>query len=398
MDFQFGEKEEKLRAEIRQFVKDNLPVNHIPAPFEEENSDETWAFAMHIAKKLAERKWLTMAWPVEHGGLGASVAERAVFGEEIGYWGIPGVGMGVSGTAWVGPTLMLLGTEEQKKKYLPLISSADPDGVWCTGYSEPNAGSDFANIRTRAEKRGDYYYVNGQKVWTSAAHRARWCWLACRTDPSVQKKHQGISLILVDMKSPGVVVRPIKTYIGFHYFNEVFFDDVKVPVENLVGQENHGWYHLMQALAFERGVALGASAASRRLLDELVLFCKETGALKKTEVRQKIADITVEVASLRNLALEAVWKMSQGATVIYEPSRDKAYNDQVWMALGRIGTDILGTYATLDPMQKKNKWAKVRGALEHLYWMAPGMTIAAGTTDTMRNIVGQFGLQLPRSY
>ncbi len=398
MDFQFGEKEEKLRAEIRQFVKENIPAGHIPAPFEEENSDETWEFAMHIAKKLAAKKWLTIAWPVEYGGLGASVTERAVFGEEVGYWGIPGVGMGVSGTAWVGPTLMLLGTDEQKKKYLPLIASADPDGVWCTGYSEPNAGSDFANIRTRAEKRGDYYYVTGQKVWTSAAHRARWCWLACRTDPSAQKKHQGISLILVDMKSPGVVVRPIKTYIGFHYFNEVFFDDVKVPVENLVGTENHGWYHLMQALAFERGVALGASASSRRLLDELILFCKETGAIKKTEVRQKIADITVEVAALRNLALEAVWKMAKGATVIYEPSRDKAYNDQLWMAMGRIGTDILGAYSTLDPMNKQNKWAKVKGAIEHMYWMAPGMTIAAGTTDTMRNIVGQFGLQLPRSY
>ena len=398
MNFQFSEKEEKLRAEIRQFVKDNLPLHHMPLLFEEENSEESWEFSMHIAKKLAERRWLTISWPVEYGGLGATVAEHAVFTEEVGYWGIPGVGMGVSGTAWVGPTLLLLGTEAQKKKYVPLIAAGDLDGVWCTGYSEPNAGSDFANIRTRAERRGDYYYVNGQKVWTSAAHRARWCWLACRTDPNAQKKHQGISLIIVDMKSPGVVVRPIKTYIGFHYFNEVFFDDVKVPVENLVGQENHGWYHLMQALAFERGLALNGSASARRLLDELIMFCRETGALERPEIRQKIADISVEVASLRNLALEAVWKMSQGATVIYEPSRDKAYNDQILLAVGRIGTDILGTYATLDPMQKENKWVKLGGAIEHMYWMAPGLTIAAGTTDTMRNIVGQFGLQLPRSY
>ena len=398
MDFQFGEKEEKLRKEIRQFVKENLPRNHIPAPFEEENSDETWEFAMHIAKKLAEKKWLTMSWPVEYGGSGASIWERIVFGEEAGYWGIPGVGMGVSGTAWVGPTLILLGTEEQKKKYLPLISSADPDGVWCTGYSEPNAGSDFANIRTRAEKSGNHYVINGQKVWTSAAHRARWCWLAVRTDPNVQKKHQGISLIIVDMKSPGVVVRPIRTYIGFHYFNEVFFDDVKVPVENIVGQENHGWSHLMQALAFERGVAVTVSGISRRLLDELVLFCQESGQIKKPEVRQKLAEIAAEIETLKVLAYEAAWKVAVGKTVIYEPSRDKAYADLIMQYLGRIGTEILGSYSQLDPMHKHNKWIKVRGALEHMYWMAQGMAIAAGTTDTMRNIIGQFGLQLPRSY
>ena len=398
MDFQFNEKEENLRKEIRQFAKDNLPRGHIPAMFEEENSDETWEFAMYIAKKLADKKWLTMSWPKEYGGTDASVWERVVFGEEASYWGIPGLGMGVSGTAWVGPTLILLGTEEQKKKYLPPISAAEPDGVWCTGYSEPNAGSDFANIRTRADKHGDHYVVSGQKVWTSAAHRARWCWLAVRTDPSVQKKHQGISLIIVDMKSPGVVVRPIKTYIGFHYFNEVFFDDVKVPVENIVGQENHGWYHLMQALAFERGVSIGTSSMCRRLLDELVAFCNETGQIKKPEVRQKIADIAVEVETLKLLAYEAAWKMSSGQQVIYEPSRDKAYGDVILPTLGRIGTEILGAYSQLDPMNKHNKWVKVRGALEHMFWMSPGMTIAAGTTDTMKNIIGQFGLQLPRSY
>ena len=398
MDFQFSEKEEQLRAEIRRFVKENLHADKYHSGYEEEHSDEAWEFAMHIAKKLAARKWLTLSWPVEHGGLGAGAMESAVFKEEVGYWGIPGTGMGMGGTAWVGPTLILLGTEAQKKTHLPLIASADPDGVWCTGYSEPNAGSDFANIRTRAEKRGDSYYVSGQKVWTSAGHRARWCWLACRTDPGAKKKHEGISLMIVDMKSPGVVVRPIKTYVGFHFFNEVFFDDVKVPAENIVGQENHGWHHLMQALSFERGVAIGAGAFARRLLDELVLFCKETGSINKMQVRHKLADIAVELAALRDLAFEAVWKTSQGTMAIYEPSRDKALNDQLWLAMARVGTDIIGAYSMLDPLCPENRWSKIKGLFDNFYWGAPGMSIAAGTTDTMRNIVGQFGLKLPRSY
>jgi len=202
----------------------------------------------------------------------------------------------------------------------------------------------------------------------------------------------------VDMKSPGVVVRPIRTYIGLHMFNEVFFDDVKVPVENLVGQENHGWQHLMQALAFERGVAIRTSGATRRLLEELIHYCNETGLARKPEVRQKLADAAVEIETLKMLAYEAVWKMNTGKTVIYEPARDKAYNDILMQALGKVGTEILGAYSSLDPMNKQNKWIKVKGALEHMYWMARGMSIAAGTTDTMRNIVGQFGLQLPRSY
>ena len=146
---------------------------------------------MSIAKKLAEKKWLTLTWPKEYGGLAASPMERLTFAEESGYWGIPGYKMGVSGTGWVGPTLMLLGTEEQKKTYLPLIASGDPDGVWCTGYSEPDAGSDFASLQTSAERVGDEYIINGQKVWNSAGHRARYCWLACRTDPNAKRGAPG---------------------------------------------------------------------------------------------------------------------------------------------------------------------------------------------------------------
>ncbi len=399
MDFLFGEKEEQFRKEIREFVKENLPTGQPGSSLlTEEHADETWEFSMSIAKKLSDKGWLTLSWPKEYGGMGASIAERLVFGEEAGYWGIPGIGMGVSGTGWVGPSLMLFGTEEQKKKHLPLIASADPDGVWCTGYSEPDSGSDFASLQTRAERKGDEYIINGQKIWTSAAHRARWCWLAAKTDPNVTKKHHGISIIIVDMKSEGVTIRPIPTYHGFHSFNEVFFSDVRVPVENLVGEENRGWYQLMQSLAFERGVALGSSGSTRRILDELVHFAAETGAIKNPIVRQKLAGIAVEIEALRLLAYEAAWKTSEGMAVIYEPSRDKAYNDVILDKLSVIGTEILGAYSQMDPLHSDTKWTKIGGAIEAVYWSTPGMATAAGTTDTMRNIVGQYGLQLPKSY
>jgi alkylation response protein AidB-like acyl-CoA dehydrogenase len=400
MDFKFGEKEEALRAEIRQFVKENFPPGYMPASQSEETTDESWEFTMHISRKLSEKKWLTLSWPVEYGGAGASLMEVLVFNEEAGYWGIPGTGMGVSGTAWVGPTLMLLGTEEQKKKYLPPIAAAEPDGIWCTGYSEPNAGSDFANLRTRAERKGDHYVINGQKVWNSVGHKARWCWLAARTDTNVQKKHQGISLIIVDMKSPGITVRPIMTYYGFHIFNEVFFDDVKVPVENLVGHENKGWHHLMQALSFERATAVRLSGEARRYLDELVQMCRETGAIKNPAVRRKLADIAAEIETVKILAYETVWKQSAGKNVTYEPSRDKANADIMMQMLCRIGTELVGAYAQLDPLDvnKKTKWNRLMGAIEYRYWINPGTAVAAGTTDTQRNIVGQFGLKLPRAY
>ncbi|MDY6933014.1 MAG: acyl-CoA dehydrogenase family protein [Spirochaetota bacterium] len=399
MNFQFNEKEEKLRAEIREFVKNELPPGFSGGAFEDEHDDDDWDFAMSIAQKLAKKGWLTINWPKEYGGMGASLWEQVVYAEEVGYWRIPGTMMGVSGVGWVGPSLIMFGSEEQKKKYMPLIAAGDPDGVWCTGYSEPDAGSDFANIRTRAERKGDEYIINGQKVWTSAAHRSRWCWLAVKTDANAKKKHHGISIIIVDMKSPGVTVRPIINYVGYHIFNEVFFDNVRVPAENLVGQENRGWYQLMQSLMYERGsVAIGAYGACKRILDELIHFAREKDLLQKQQVRQKLADITTEIESLKMLAYQTIWVMTQGNIPITEPSRDKALTDMLMEKLSIIGSEVIGAYSQIDPLDNKSAWAINRARIEKSYWMFPGIAIAAGTTDTQRNIVGQFGLELPKSY
>jgi len=397
MDFEFGEKEQQLREEIRQFVKENIPPNQVP--YFEEHDDREWAFSMSIARKLARKGWLTLSWPKEYGGMGASEWERMVYLEEVGYWGIPGWSMGIGGIGWVGPSLMLFGSEELKKKHIPLIASGQPDGVWCTGYSEPDAGSDFANLQTRAERKGDEYVINGQKVWTSAAHRARWCWLAARTDPGGPRKHDGISILIVDMKSKGVSVRPIVSFYGFHLFNEIFFNDVHIPETNLVGVENQGWRQLMHSLGFERSYStVVVYGESKRLLDELLEFARETGALQRPYIRQKLADVAVEIETLKVLAYETVCKMSKGERIIWEPSRDKAFRDMINDQLSRVGTEILGAYAQVDPLETDSRWSRLRGRAERLYYRWTGYASAAGTTDNQRNIIGQFGLQLPKSY
>lgn len=398
MEFQFGEKEEKLRSEIRQFVRDNFPADYFGHFFEEEMDDDAWAFSMSISKKLAQRKWLTMHWPEEYGGSNASIWERVVFAEESGYWAIPGIGMGISGTAWVGPSLMLFGTKEQQDKYIPPIAAGEPDGIWCTAYSEPDSGSDLASLQTVANKEGNEYIINGQKVWTSVAHRARWMWLACRTNTEVQKKHHGLSLFIVDMNSEGLTIRPIKNFVGGHIFNEIFFKDVRVPAENLVGEENNGWAHLITALSFERGVAIPFYGRAKRLFDELLNYAKELHVYHKPEIRHKLAEIAIDLEAAKLLAYEAAWKEHAGLTIIHEPSRDKANMDILFEKLTRIGANLLGAFSQMDPLNKHTRWTKIYGAVEHLYYYCIGIAIAAGTTYTQKTIVGQFGLQLPRSY
>ena len=230
------------------------------------------AFTKDMAKRLADKGWLTLAWPEEYGGQGRSIMEQVVYREEMSYWNVPGTDLGTGAISWVGPVLMIVGTEEQKREHLPPIAAGDR--YWCTLYSEPGSGSDLASLQTAAVRDGDDYVINGQKIWTSSAHIADWGWLAARTN-SDAPKHRGISLFMLDMKSPGVSVRPIVNMAGGHDFNEVYFDDVRVPAANLVGQEDRGWYTLAVALDFERS-GVGYSATARRTLETLTEYARET--------------------------------------------------------------------------------------------------------------------------
>ena len=400
MDFGFGEREETLRREIREFAKAELPRGWLISPFEEDEvRDEDWPFVMSISKKLSEKGWLTMSWPKEHGGQGASLLEQMVYREEAGYWGIPGTHMGVSGVGWVGPCLILFGTDDQKKKYLPLIAAGEPDGVWCTGYSEPDAGSDFGNMRTQAVKKDGEYVINGQKIWTSAAHLARWMWLAAITDPNAPKKHQGISIFIVDMKSKGITVNSIINFVGYHTFNDVFFDDVRVPQENLVGDENRGWALLMSALSYERSfVGEMYCGYHKRILDELVQYAKDTGLFKEPRIRHELADRAIDVEIAKIFTYHTFWMKDKGRIPVFEPSRNKVFNDSVMERLARTGMEILGIYSQIDPLSRDSKWRKLGGAIENLYWLSPGASSAAGTDEIEKNAIGQFGLKLPKSY
>jgi alkylation response protein AidB-like acyl-CoA dehydrogenase len=394
VDFKFTEKEETLRREIREFAQKELPVDWFCLPVEEQMEYEPV-----FSKKLAEKGWLTMAWPKEYGGWGASIMEQVVYNEEVAYWGIPGSMMGVSGVSWIGLSLLLFGNEEQKKKYLPLISSGGPDGVWCTLYSEPDAGCDLANLQTRAVKEGDHYVVNGQKTWTSAAHVARWGWLLARTDPNAPKKHHGISLFIVDMKSTGVIINPLFSIAGKRVFNEVFFDNVRIPVSNLVGEENKGWHYVMSSLAEERSSTGNFIMVSKRVLEELINYVKEEmggeSLSRDPIIRQKLANIAIEIEIARFLNYRLVWEMSKNILSPNTASEVKLVNDELMEHVAITGMQILGLYSRLEEGSKR---VKLRGMVESLYLLFLGIRSAAGTDEVQKNIMGQIGLGLPRSY
>lgn len=400
MDFKLGEKEKLLKAEIAEFAKKEMPADWVGFTLIDRECSN-WEFEKGMSRKLAQRGWLVMSWPKEYGGQDASLWEQTVYDMELAYWRIPGATMGISGVGWVGPCLMLFGNKEQKRKYLPMIASGEADGLWCTGYSEPNAGSDLANLQTRATKDGDNYIINGQKVWTSAAHRARWCWLMARTDTGDTKKHRGLSLFIVDMKSPGITVRPLLNYYERHHFNELFFDNVRIPATNLVGEENRGWYQLMKALAFERRSPSPTTyGAFKRLLEELVEHTRNTQhegrrLSDNPAIRRRLAELAIELEILKLFAFQMTWKMSYGEIPAYEASRNKLLIDRVTKLAANIGVEILGMYAQADP---KSNWAHLNGVIQGAYLGFPGNHIAAGTAEIEKSIIAQFRLGLPKSY
>src|SRR6266436_1762841 len=299
MDFNYSPEEEKFRQEVHAWLEVNLPDDLREGRDEELAQDERWKRHRAWHKKLYEGGWVGLWWPKEYGGRGASVIEQVVFNEELARAGAP-AGVNMNGITLLGPTLMHWGTEEQKKRYLPKILPAEE--IWCQGYSEPGSGSDLASLQTRAVEDGDHFVVNGQKVWTSQAQYSDWCFLLVRTDPNAPK-HQGISYLLVDMRSPGITVRPLVQITGDAEFNEVFFADVRVPKTNLVGRENEGWQVAMTTLQFER-VGLGAVYSFDRLIRELTTLAQRRTlngrpAIEDGYVRERLARLATEAAALR---------------------------------------------------------------------------------------------------
>jgi alkylation response protein AidB-like acyl-CoA dehydrogenase len=343
-----------------------------------------------MTRKLAERKWLAMAWPEEYGGLNAPHMQQLIYNEEMAYRGAPG---GFSmGVAWVGPAIMLYGTGEQKQQFLPRITSGED--VWCTLYSEPGAGSDLASLQTRAVEDGDEFVINGQKIWTSGATRSQWGWLAARTDAEAPK-HKGISTFVVPMDAPGISIRPLINMAGQAGFNEVFFDNVRIPKDYLVGELNRGWYQVAVALDFERS-GIQAYAGGRRTLERLVEFVREhpdETVRRNPQIRMRLADRAVELATGTYIAYRIPWMQSRGIIPNYEASISKLYGSELGQRLALTGIQLLGTYGGLEP---GSKWAPLKGRLERAYLTAVSSTIAAGTSEVQRGIIATRGLGLPR--
>ena len=395
MDIQFTDEEVAFREEIQQFLRDELPDDWDPLNQGSPHSPEQLPFTKAMADKLADKGWLTLAWPEEYGGQARSIMEQTVYREETTYWGVPGTDLGTGAIGWVGPVLMISGTEEQKSEHLPPIANAER--YWCTLYSEPGSGSDLASLQTSAVRDGDDYIINGQKIWTSSGHIADWGWLAARTDPDAPK-HRGISLFMLDMKSQGVTVRPIVNMAGSHEFNEVYFDNVRVPKGNLVGEENRGWYTLAVALDFERS-GVGYSASARRTLETLVKYAKETERNGKPLsedpiVRHKLAERKIEIEVSRWLSYQVAWMQSQDMVPNAEASMSKLFGTELTQKVALTGMDILGMTGQLS---KGSKWAPLQGYIQRLSLSSVSSTIAAGTSEIQRDIIARRGLGLPRA-
>lgn len=395
MDFGFTTEEEAFRREICDFLESEVPQRWKELGYQIwEETDESWAITRAWNHKLGEKGWLALAWPKEYGGQARSIMEQLVFSEETSYYGTP---TGIETTitiGWVCPTIMIYGTEEQKKDYLS--KAAMGDLIFCLGYSEPGAGSDLAAVQTRAVEDGDDYVVNGQKIFTTVAHRADYCWLAARTDPDVPK-HKGISMFVVDMKTPGITVRPLINIMGFHSFNEVFFDDVRVPKRNLVGEKNRGWYQLAVALDFERS-GVGLAAMARRTLEELVKFCQETRRngevlAKDPIIRHKLADLAIQIEVSRMLCYRIAWMQSKGLIPNYEASMGMLFGSELLRRLANVGMEILGLHGQID---RGSKWAPLQGRIMRECLTSISIGVGGGTSEIQRNIIAMRGLGLPR--
>jgi alkylation response protein AidB-like acyl-CoA dehydrogenase len=396
MDLNLTASEKQFRDELADWLKANVPPDWEQRRLHDSMHDR-FQFLRAWQKRVFEAGWAGVAWPKEYGGRGATLMEQVIFTQEMAKAGAPPLA-NVLGLSLIGPTIIHYGTDPQKKRFLANILSADE--IWCQGFSEPNAGSDLAGLRTEARLEGGHYIVNGQKIWNSYGWAAHWCALVTRSDPNSQK-HKGLTYLLVDMKSPGVEVRPLRQMTGESEFTELFFRDVKVPVENALGTPGDGWNVALGTLAHERatlGVAM--QIVMRRQLDRLIELSRtlESNGRPKTEdpvVRQKIAQSYVENEVVRLAHMRAVSKIIQTGAPGPEGSILKLEWSESNQRFQAMAQEILGPYAQLT---EGSNLAIDNGAWSYSYLRSRGNTIEAGTSEIQRNIVSQHVLGLPRSY
>ncbi|MFP6581652.1 MAG: acyl-CoA dehydrogenase family protein [Candidatus Hydrogenedentota bacterium] len=358
------------------------------------SSDECFEFCQSMQKKLAEKGWLTMAWPKEFGGQDASIINQLLFNESMAYYHAPGVD--IFGMKMFAPAVMLFATDEQKERILTPIANGEV--TYCQGWSEPNSGSDLASLKTSAIKDGDHYIVNGQKIWTTGAHRADSMFLLARTDPT-EKRGKGLSVFNVeDMRAPGIDVRPIHYMNGGHMYNEVYFTDVRIHESNLIGDENGGWAQTRATMNFERS-GVGNFVDVKHALTGLVDYCKNTNRdgkpiIENPIVRQKIAKLYIDAEVGRALAYRCAWEQEKGNMIVSTTlaSESKVFGSELRQQLSYFSTEIMGLHGQLESCP----WSPLDGSMADAYTWCMGGNIAAGTSEIQRNLIAWVGLGLPR--
>ncbi len=385
MDFEYTPEEESFRAEVRDFIEENLPAKDQRGP----NFLATWL------EKVRAKGWVGFSWPKEYGGSDGGLIEQTILREEMALAKAPPLGASFMGLAWVGPGIMQYGTDAQKKRFIPDI--LDSKVTWCTGYSEPNHGSDLASIQCKAERDGDYYVVNGQKTWTTGAPWSQWIILLTRTQFDVAVKHDGITCLLVPMDSAGVEVRSIENMAGDRHFAEVFFTDVRVPVENRLGAEGEGWKVTVSALANERS-SIGEVTQMFEKLDTLKALVNSSTkqgkpANRDPAVRRRIAVFETKIAAMKYNGLRYLTKQIKGEPLTSETSVNKLHRASLEIEMDDFAVELTGQSGLLlkgsDTTVDGGSWAK-----SSLNW--PNVVIGGGTPNIQRNIIAERILGQPK--
>ena len=388
MDLRDRPEDEAFRKEVRTWLTDHVVGEFAALDGRGGSGDETYWFETRLEweRVMAADGWTCLGWPVEWGGRGASIAHQVIFNEEYVKAKAPGR-VSILGEGLIGPTILHYGTDEQKARFLPPIVAGTE--LWCQGYSEPNAGSDLANVQTKAVLDGDQWSVTGQKVWTSLAHQSDWCFVVCRTEPG-SLRHKGLSYLLVPMDQPGVEVRPITQLTGTSEFNEVFFDGARTDQANVLGEVGDGWRVALATLAFERGVALlGHQVSFRRELDHLVEVAQSNGRADDPVIRQRLAGAFAELEILRFNTLRSLSAID-GPVAPPEASIIKLFWASWHRSLGELAMDVLGMAGTVvaTPPYELD-------AFQRTFLFSRSETIYGGSNEIQKNIIGERVLGLP---
>lgn len=392
MDFKLTSEQEKRKKEFYAVCEEL--AKKAPHPILGEKTifgtEHGWAYFCYCAREFAKRGWLSLSWPAEYGGTGNRM-DQVLLADAMGYNGVPGIDP--FGVGMLAPTLLAVGSEDLKKEFLPPIARAEV--MWCELWSEPNAGSDLAALTATAIRKGDEYIVNGQKIWNTNAHNADWGFGIFKSDPN-GKKHRNLSFLLMDMKTPGISVRPLYYMNSGHILNEVFFDDVHVPARNLVGKEHEGWGVVNVLAGFERS-NIGAVAGMRRALEEMVKYCNETmrngkPLSKDPLLRNRLAQVACEIEAAATLGYRIADQQNRNEMGLMDASAMKVFASELEERLAALALDIAGPYGPVSA----SKWAKFGGHWENVYQESFVGTISAGTNEIQRNIIAWYGLGLPR--